>query len=785
MNIPFRPVAITILITCLCHLHLSAEARLSGRVVKRNGENVTLNIGYDAGAKVGKTLSVYAGEKQVALPLSGNRTLINSEAIAGEIQIIRVENNTSEARIIAEDARCRIEPLCYAEEPIRRPLSNNPPVISSMRTKPERIIPGMQVVVEVDVFDPDADPLQYAWKADNGYFLLDNTTRPVNCWVVPFDEAVSRLTVRVCDGRGGEHQMKIAVPIENTNHDQVPGSYQWVRSFKELMCNGEGLQVLDADFDSENNLYILDPKGRCVRIFSPKGEYLRTFGNGEFIYPNELLIARDKIYVIYNNNKQFRRYGLQGNLEVDYTRMEPTEYDIDVVRKPVACAVGNEGELYVVDGKGPAIVVFEPNGRFRARFGNNRTEAERLLDPVAVTVDREGYIYVLYSSDREEIHKKGEILMYNPRMQFEKGIPLEWKELRDMFFDKAKNHLYLLTSKNVLMVDTKGKSLGRFGELRDPCKIVMDKFGDFYTTNKSGNCVYKFIHTEDSYTYYGKFWTEAFADVTDIAADKNSSVFLLHGQSGEIVKVDKHGWELGRFGGKTSKGGNLEKPASIVAGRDGMYVYVLDKDRKEVVQFSHSGEFLRVIAGKEGDRVKDPIAIDSDKDGNVYVLDAKMDVCFLYDSQGRFVTQIGTKGNKKTLENLYKPAHVAVAREGGTVYIFDDNSAQRKINLYTKKDSSTYEYLKYWVAPKETENLKVNHYGYVMGTDASDHEAHRVVLYHAEGEAKPVLSGINSFMTVKDLDIDGVENLYILNNAGDVNIYKQQGLLSTSGKNTK
>ena len=34
--------------------------------------------------------------------------------------------------------------------------------------------------------------------------------------------------------------------------------------------------------------------------------------------------------------------------------------------------LGNEGELYIIDGIGPDIAVFEKNGRFRLRFGKWR-----------------------------------------------------------------------------------------------------------------------------------------------------------------------------------------------------------------------------------------------------------------------------------------------------------------------------------------------------------------------------------------------------------------------------
>ena len=88
---------------------------------------------------------------------------------------------------------------------------------------------------------------------------------------------------------------------------------------------------------------------------------------------------------------------------------------MDVLRKPIACATGNEGELYIIDGIGHDIAVFEKNGRFRLRFGNGAIDRGELVNPIAIRVDKGGCIYVLDTG-------KGEIVVYNPKMQYQKAL---------------------------------------------------------------------------------------------------------------------------------------------------------------------------------------------------------------------------------------------------------------------------------------------------------------------------------------------------------------------------
>ena len=718
--------------------------------------------------------SVYRIEKQVLLPLSNGKTLISSNELIGEIQITKVENSASKGKILIEDNKHKIKYMCYVQEYEKPPIPNRPPIIKSINIKPDNPIqPGKVVEVKVDAIDPNSDSLIYSWETDRGYFLSDNTLVPVNYWVAPFEKDDFTITVSVNDQRGGTEQKKKTITVNKPRFDDDLGDYKKLRIFKNDIGSGNNLHVLDVDFDSENNMYVLYPEGHCIRVFDSKWRYPKTLCAGKLISPNELLIEGDKIYVIYNNNKYVKRYDLRGNLEVTYSKKGMDKYDIDILRCPIALAVGNEGELYVIDGIGPNIAVFERDGRFRLRFGDSGTGRGKLVNPVAVCVDRGGYIYVL-DSDKQEI------IVYSPRMQYDRTIKLKKGKYKDMFLNKIKDQFYLVnaSNKNILVIDSSGNTIDKFGRLGNPFKICMDKFSNIYVTNKTGSYINKYIYKENTYKYYGKFGTDAFSDITDIAVDMDSSIFLLNGKRGEIIKVDKDGWELTRFGGKGVGIGEFKKPISIVTSKNDEYIYVLDKalTNKKVLQFSNSGKFLRVVVSQKDGRIRKPIDIDSDMEGNLYVLDAKADVCFVYDHRGKFMNQIGTKGKKKEFDLLYKPVKVAVDRDGENVYIFDDNSKLRKVNKYVKKDFYKYNYLRYDKCPKNTSIIKVNNYKRLMVADTTELSSHKINFFKGNGALERTLKGKNTFMTIKDIEVDGVENVYILDDNSNVYVFKQEKL---------
>ena len=231
MNNSFKCLFISVFILSL-HLFSSfsyAETKLSGRVTEREGDTVTINIGYDAGVKLGMKFSVYRIDKQILLPLSNEQILIGSYEIIGQIQITKVENNTSTGKILQEGENNdqKIKSLCYVEEAEDPPIPNQPPIISSVNISTDTIQPGKQVEVKVDAFDKNSDSLIYSWEADRSYFLSDNTVTPVNYWIAPFEKGDYTITISVSDKRGGFDQMKRTITVSDPDWNSDLGNYQY------------------------------------------------------------------------------------------------------------------------------------------------------------------------------------------------------------------------------------------------------------------------------------------------------------------------------------------------------------------------------------------------------------------------------------------------------------------------------------------------------------------------------------------------------------------------------
>ena len=89
---------------------------------------------------------------------------------------------------------------------------NSDPVVTSVVPSRARLDAGESLTFEVDAWDPDGDPLAFAWKADcDGVFDDPTAMEPSFTLHVPGDDGTCTLSVEVDDGRGGENQGAVRI----------------------------------------------------------------------------------------------------------------------------------------------------------------------------------------------------------------------------------------------------------------------------------------------------------------------------------------------------------------------------------------------------------------------------------------------------------------------------------------------------------------------------------------------------------------------------------------------
>ena len=142
------------------------------------------------------------------------------------------------------------------------------------------------------------------------------------------------------------------------------------------------------------------PKADPLVVFDAKGQYLRSWGRGEFGNPHGLRVDRDgAVWVTDNGDHQVIKYSPRGERLLTLGTKGRAGTDERTFNRPADIAFAPTGEVYVADGYGNSRVVkFAADGRYLTAWGTPGTGPVQFNTVHSVAVDATGTVYV---SDRE------------------------------------------------------------------------------------------------------------------------------------------------------------------------------------------------------------------------------------------------------------------------------------------------------------------------------------------------------------------------------------------------
>jgi hypothetical protein len=135
--------------------------------------------------------------------------------------------------------------------------------------------------------------------------------------------------------------------------------------------------------------------------------------------------------------------------------------------------------------------------------------------------------------------------------------------------------------------------------LRYPAGIALDSQGNAYVAFAESRRVLKFAPTADKSLRFLFDWggqgvgNGQFADVYEVAVDRNDNVYVADGGNHRIQVFDSEGNYLTQWGAKGSEPGQFNYPAGIAFDRVGN-IYVADHSNHRIQKFSQGGPALLV-----------------------------------------------------------------------------------------------------------------------------------------------------------------------------------------------
>ncbi|WP_438348188.1 S-layer homology domain-containing protein [Paenibacillus sp. FA6] len=367
--------------------------------------------------------------------------------------------------------------------------------------------------------------------------------------------------------------------------------------------------------DPAGNVYVADRSNDRIQKFDSDGGYLAQwgefgYGNGQFYNPNGLAVDQaGNVYVADSVNDRILKFNS------DYTyAMQWGESGSPFIRSIVDIAVGG-GNVYVGEMQNNRLLKFDSAGNFRDKWQVVGSD-EQGASLSRIVADEAGNTYVIvsnviYSDKYKDYFYYGHVTKYDPD-----GNKLwKWEYAGndgEQFFDPVgvtldeAGHVYVAgsvydaktdsTTHLVVKVDAAGTYLKEWlvgvndTENDKLGGIAVDQTGHSYVT--VNECVMVVVVNE-SFSYCSDY-------------------------SSHVMKLDAAGNHLLQWDGSGSDGGQFGYLQGITVDQAG-HVYVFDRSNERIVIFNLNGDYMTQWDGADG--LGRPYGVTLDKSGNIYILD--------------------------------------------------------------------------------------------------------------------------------------------------------------------
>ncbi len=154
----------------------------------------------------------------------------------------------------------------------------------------------------------------------------------------------------------------------------------------------------DVAVSASGNIYVVDGVNHKINCFGPTGNFLFSFGKkgsgtGEFIFPLGIDVdGTGTVYIADSGNHRVQRFDSKGRF-LSLTRLSAKENPAD----PTDVAVDEKkSRYYVVDNDNHCIRLYDRfSGKSLGTYGTAGTEKRSFRYPFLMTLDKNGYLYIV------------------------------------------------------------------------------------------------------------------------------------------------------------------------------------------------------------------------------------------------------------------------------------------------------------------------------------------------------------------------------------------------------
>lgn len=718
--------------------HSSAGETLQATIQRVEGGVAELDVGSRHGIAVGSKFRVFSPGKVVRIPLTGTVTYQEGSPI-GVIRAVEVYPSSSrcvvelleqgkvlapglDAVLIGEPSP-KPQPQLQPSQPIEASgqtapaagaqqtakameLPAGPSTLPSptkfvMLAEPGKPVPGQEVKLSLqeagsapkDRFLPG---VRVKWFASSGCLMAEETSVSSVAWIAPRNPGRAEIRAELLLPGGAKHS--VAGVIEVAGEPSFPDKFEIVSVLGYNAFGGESLRVQDVAFDAAGNLYLLD--ARLRRIFClERGSKMsvavseRSFAASGVKEPLAIAVKDEKIYLLDAAAPCIKIFDIPDRPSGKMGEGVKTSDPVDI-------AVDSRGMVYVADSGLRCFHVFDSNGVYlnvRGRRGQGIGEFEA---PVAMAVAPGDKIFVLDRARRDvQVFDQSHRVISRFSLRVEpRNSPVDIavsSDGQDVYvLEGERGHVARYSSSGELRFHSTQDEL-RFPDLPpSPAKLAVDPFGRIHVVPRSRIGLYRY--SSDGLPE-GRFAADAPGRPMCISCDDQGNFAILDSEAPYVRIYDADGWLAGRFGVPTDLPVAFRMPRRLAMLRRGLGVATLGPTARGAFDEPVEMPVLNIFDWK-GIRIRQlgsrgtapgqfilPVDLDTDREGNVYILDRDILRVSVFSWKGAGNTperERTFRRGSRLAEEMIAPDRLAVDPDTGDMYVYDAKT--RLIKKFTK-----------------------------------------------------------------------------------------------------
>ena len=247
--------------------------------------------------------------------------------------------------------------------------------------------------------------------------------------------------------------------------------------------------------DKTGNMVVTESGAKCVSVFSPAGEKLRSFGSGKISNPHSVAVSEDGDIVVASGGHCIQKFTSNGEFITTVGTRGSSALEF---QSPVGAAFHPlNKKLYVADQCNHRIQVLNPDLTFYNSFGSRGRGNGQLSYPADLAFDDAGNVYVadadnsriqVFTCDGEFLRMFGKHGQGNGELFGASGIEVSYAEnIVHVYVSDWSNHRISMFTSEGEFLESFGTQGNGPGEFNQPFGITVDKNGVIYVCDRDNS----------------------------------------------------------------------------------------------------------------------------------------------------------------------------------------------------------------------------------------------------------------------------------------------------------